>query len=181
MATTNPDEIWTPDSGDDYALTTDLAATADTVQIALNKYKNLFYGTNTERTNFTGPLRKEGVFWYVPSTGYMWQFLSGDWVNLGGYQPWTTLVAASGWTAGTGLNAPQVMKVGNTVWYRGSLYGGSAGTTATTLPEWARPSRTSRVWVGVSSGSAYMRIFTGGAVQPAGSIEAETQTSWSVA
>lgn len=36
MATTTPDEIWTPDSGDDYALTTDLAAMADTVQDALN-------------------------------------------------------------------------------------------------------------------------------------------------
>lgn len=36
MATTSPDNIWTPDAGDDYALTTDLAATADTVQDALN-------------------------------------------------------------------------------------------------------------------------------------------------
>ncbi len=36
MATTSPDDIWTPDAGDDYALTTDLAATADTIQDALN-------------------------------------------------------------------------------------------------------------------------------------------------
>lgn len=36
MATTSPDNIWTPDAGDDYALTTDLAATADTIQAALN-------------------------------------------------------------------------------------------------------------------------------------------------
>lgn len=36
MATTSPDNIWTPDSGDDYALTVDLAATADTIQAALN-------------------------------------------------------------------------------------------------------------------------------------------------
>lgn len=35
MATTSPDNIWTPDSGDDYALTVDLAATADTIQDAL--------------------------------------------------------------------------------------------------------------------------------------------------
>lgn len=38
MATTSPDNIWTPDSGDDYALTVDLAATADTVQTALNNH-----------------------------------------------------------------------------------------------------------------------------------------------
>lgn len=37
MATTSPDNIWTPDSGDDYALTVDLAAMADTVQDALNE------------------------------------------------------------------------------------------------------------------------------------------------
>lgn len=36
MAVTSPDNIWTPDSGDEYALTVDLAAMADTVQDALN-------------------------------------------------------------------------------------------------------------------------------------------------
>lgn len=35
MATTSPDNIWTPDAGDDYALTVDLAAMADSVQNAL--------------------------------------------------------------------------------------------------------------------------------------------------
>ena len=32
MATTTPDNIFSPDAGDDYALTTDLAALTDTVQ-----------------------------------------------------------------------------------------------------------------------------------------------------
>lgn len=36
MATTSPDNIWTPDSGDDYALTVDLARMADDIQDALN-------------------------------------------------------------------------------------------------------------------------------------------------
>lgn len=35
MALTDPDNIWTPDSGDDYALTVDLAAMADTIQTVL--------------------------------------------------------------------------------------------------------------------------------------------------
>lgn len=35
MVTTSPDNIWSPDAGDDYALTTDLAALADTVQDAI--------------------------------------------------------------------------------------------------------------------------------------------------
>lgn len=40
MATTSPDNIWTPDSGDDYALTVDLAATADTIQDALTDVRS---------------------------------------------------------------------------------------------------------------------------------------------
>lgn len=40
MATTSPDNLWTPDAGDDYALTVDLAAFADTVQNALNTFRN---------------------------------------------------------------------------------------------------------------------------------------------
>jgi len=40
MATTSPDNLWTPDAGDDYALTVDLAAFADTVQNALNSFRN---------------------------------------------------------------------------------------------------------------------------------------------
>lgn len=55
MATTSPDNIWTPDSGDDYALTVDLAAMADTVQDALNNVpKNYLRGTNAERLAITG-------------------------------------------------------------------------------------------------------------------------------
>lgn len=47
MATTSPDNIWTPDSGDDYALTVDLAATADTVQTALNNVRSSIPDLNT--------------------------------------------------------------------------------------------------------------------------------------
>lgn len=42
MAVTSPDNIWTPDSGDDYALTVDLAATADTIQDALTALNSRF-------------------------------------------------------------------------------------------------------------------------------------------
>lgn len=40
MATTSPDNIWTPDAGDDYALTTDLAAMADTIQDAISDVRD---------------------------------------------------------------------------------------------------------------------------------------------
>lgn len=52
MATTSPDDIWTPDSGDDYALTTDLAAMADTIQDALNnKRSDQRYFAHAGKTN----------------------------------------------------------------------------------------------------------------------------------
>lgn len=62
MATTSPDNIWTPDAGDDYALTVDLAAMADTVQDALNKKANssdsgLYYTRNGSYTWGTSDTR----------------------------------------------------------------------------------------------------------------------------
>lgn len=39
MATTSPDNIWTPDLGDEYALTVDLATMADTVQDAITSVR----------------------------------------------------------------------------------------------------------------------------------------------
>lgn len=47
MATTSPDNIWSPDSGDDYALTVDLAAMADTVQDAITDVRSDIPDLNT--------------------------------------------------------------------------------------------------------------------------------------
>ena len=93
---------------------------------------------------------------------------------------WTTLTAASGWTAGTGVNAPQVMRDGYTTWFRGSFYGGTANTTCTTLPSWATPSRASRVVLTSDTNAfGYVRVFKGGAMQPSvTAIHAENLISW---
>lgn len=60
MATTSPDNIWTPDSGDDYALTTDLAAMADTVQDAI---------TDVRGEITTSSLAQAGLFSARPTFG----------------------------------------------------------------------------------------------------------------
>jgi len=49
MATTSPDDLWTPDTGDDYALTVDLAAFADTVQEAFTKLGLPAFASNAAR------------------------------------------------------------------------------------------------------------------------------------
>lgn len=53
MAVTSPDNIWTPDNGDDYALTVDLARTADDIQDALNAVR----GQSAPRIGTTGRAR----------------------------------------------------------------------------------------------------------------------------
>lgn len=95
--------------------------------------------------------------------------------------PWTTLTAINGWTAGTGSNAPQVRRTGDIVFFKGSFFGGTANTQATTLPTWARPSFTQRPVVIMSDGSAgRLRMFTSGAVNPSGNLDGESVSMWTV-
>lgn len=82
MATTTPDNIWTPDAGDNYALTTDLAATADTVQDALNdlrangQYRSI---TNAARLALSGADLFEGLWVWTTDTQVLWRYTSGAW------------------------------------------------------------------------------------------------------
>lgn len=124
----------------------------------------------------------QGRMLLTTNDGAVYKWWSGAWRLLSYEVEWTALTAASGWTAGTGANGPQVMRSGTDVYYRGSLFGGPANTTATVLPVWARPSRTTRLWVAHSDGTAgSVRIFAAGTMQPSGAIHPETSTSWSVA
>lgn len=98
------------------------------------------------------------------------------------FQDWTTLTASGGWTANTGSGAPQVSRVGNTVYFRGGFFGGTGATQCTTLPSWARPTRTLRVpMTRADDGIGLVRVFSGGAMNPSADIHAETQLPpWSV-
>lgn len=61
MAVTSPDNLRSPDSGDQYALVQDLGVLASTTQDAITKRGNLYIGTGAQRTAFTtAPL---GVHW----------------------------------------------------------------------------------------------------------------------
>lgn len=96
MATTSPDNIWSPDSGDDYALTVDLAAMADTVQDAINDNRVGRIGTNAERLALTGTDLFEGLTFRTTDTRY-------DWVYTGGV--WQRRMAPYGFAKGT-VNTP---------------------------------------------------------------------------
>ena len=76
MATTSPDNIWTPDSSEDYDYVIDAGATATSVQNALTRRANSYTGTTTERTAFTA----------AAPEGSLWSDTNGDkilWIKQG--------------------------------------------------------------------------------------------------
>ena len=86
MATTSPDNIWTPDATDDYALTADLATTASTVQTAITSVRNpadrnqQFYGPSASLGSVTGMKRGDT---YQESDGAfrLWRYDGAAWVR----------------------------------------------------------------------------------------------------
>lgn len=101
---------------------------------------------------------------------------SSDVVNT---NDWVVLVAAAGWTANTGDSAPQVKRVGNTIYWKGGLFGGAG--VATTVPVWARPINEARVPViDATPANSRVRVLTDGTVEPTTNIHAEAQFSWVV-
>ena len=112
--------------------------------------------------------------------GSGWVTLTSTWVT-----GWSGLTAASGWTANGGAAiSPRVSREGYTVTYQGGFFNGTANTTATTLPDWARPSREIRVHGALAADAATpvtVRIFANGAFQPSGPVVHTTSSlMWSV-
>lgn len=112
MATTSPDNIWTPDSGDDYALTVDLAATADTIQAALTALRNLNgtrKGTTTQRNAATA---SAGDYWSDTTDGFLYKRVGSAWLLAPGQLlgsmvgPTTNTTGAAGTLVGTVVSTP---------------------------------------------------------------------------
>jgi hypothetical protein len=106
MAVTTPDNIVTPDDGDDYALVQDLGALADSVQEAITDWKNYGIGTDAERLALTGssnPPLKDGLLWYSTNTDTLWVYEGSTWKILSSswrsYTPSTTNVTGGAITA----------------------------------------------------------------------------------
>lgn len=80
MATTTPDNIMTPDAGDDYALTQDLLAMADSIQDGLVARANYYVGGNSEMAaqEANAP---EGAMFYNTDDETQYRLVSGVWVE----------------------------------------------------------------------------------------------------
>lgn len=81
MATTSPDNIWTPDTGDAYALTVDLAATADTVQDALTALRSNGAISGRGTTANRPAAGNLGVTYRATDTGILWYDNGSAWKN----------------------------------------------------------------------------------------------------
>lgn len=79
MAVTSPDNIWTPDAGDDYALTTDLASTADTVQDAITALRGGLF-SNGGLMSARPAFGQEGRTYYATDTNVEWLDTGTSWV-----------------------------------------------------------------------------------------------------
>ena len=91
MATTTPDNLWSPDGGDAYALTTDLAAMQDTVQDALTDLRTDFTsgrsvpykGTSSDRGALTG-MSDGDTFQDLDGLRLKWEYRSTQWFVVPG-------------------------------------------------------------------------------------------------
>lgn len=140
MATTSPDAIWSPDSGDDYALTVDLAAMADTVQDALDSVKTYRVGTDAERLALSGANLFNGLRWHSTDTREDWIYSLGSWqpYPLRSTVPLTNF--SSNWSATAGY-APYLVVEGNKRTIVGAVSRGVGGflTSMLVIPSGHRP------------------------------------------
>lgn len=143
MATTSPDNLWSPDAVDDYALTTDLAAMQDTVQDALTGIRGgLAYRadlTDAQRIALTGGQLFEGLRVRTTDTKIDWLYTASTWVAWG-TSTTTSLTLSSGWTA-TGGYTPRLVRNGGIVSIFGAVTNNGAGafTSVLTVPTGYRP------------------------------------------
>lgn len=123
---TTPDNIWTPDSTDDYDLTIDWAATADDIQAALTKRANYGVGTTTQR-NAALTLMPNGAQWYDTTLSYEYRKVSGAWViNSTGWISWATV--PTGITVGNGTLTQQYKIANGIAEVRGTFLLGSTSS-----------------------------------------------------
>lgn len=141
MATTSPDNLFSPNPSDNYNLIADWATSMQSVQSALVKRANMYVGTSAQRTAFT--TAPEGVHWQdTNGTKLEYVMQSSTWVVVS--QTSTTWQSVSLQTGFTG--SARVRRVGSVVELRFDISGTIPGDTALTgsvPPDMSPPSEAS--------------------------------------
>lgn len=85
MATTSPDNLKTPNTGDQYALVQDLGALADTAQNALTRRANSYVGTGAQRVAFLNP--PQGASWTdTNGSRNSYTYVGTSWTRTSGFE-----------------------------------------------------------------------------------------------
>lgn len=101
MATTQPDNIWSPDGSDPYELSLTLSTMADSIQDALTEKANYGVGTSAEM-NAALDRFPNGAVWFNTTDNTEYRKDSGTWASPPKWQAGqATITVATGGTAGT--------------------------------------------------------------------------------
>lgn len=120
MATTTPDNLWSPNASDPYNLTVDLATMQSTTQLALNEKS-----TRPVTAASIGALpagEYPGQFAWVtsPAPGFIVHWTGSAWVrDTPEDTGWVNVTIASGFAGLGGVEAPAVRRIGKQVFMRG--------------------------------------------------------------
>lgn len=104
MATTSPDNIWSPDSGDDFKPTIDLPAMADSIQDAFLANTHHFIGTTTQREAAESSASAGQMWWDTTLSrmfvhnGATWKYMWKENATPHAIAAGTASVSASGTT-----------------------------------------------------------------------------------
>jgi hypothetical protein len=111
-------------------------------------------GTASQRAALTGADVWVGLEFYETDTALTWLYTSSGWSNNGTIATMANLTPATGWTAGTGVNAPRLIREGNQVTLYGILgwtTGGSYSNMLTIPAAFLPPTLTASRFIGTAS------------------------------
>lgn len=166
MATTSPDNLYSPDSVNPYNLTVDLAAMQTSVQAALvNRPSNYRIMTDAQRIALSGANLFEGLVVWTSDTRREWRYTNTTWVPSDTL--WSALPLSNGWVNfGSVYGNARYRKIDGVVWVTGMIKSGttSPGGIIATLPAGFRPASYLMRSVAVSGGVGQVDVTPAGTI-----------------
>lgn len=166
MAVTSPDSIWTPDSGDEYALTVDLAAMADSIQDVFTDNGRIYKWANaTARAAQTG--MTEGDLGDQADTNEIYRYSGSAWQLVGGLPTTAPATAFSGWSTSSVFSrvGPIVVASGGSFAPTGTASITSSFTPIGSVPSGYRPNATLQFIPRVNAAQVFeVQIEVGGGI-----------------